>query len=67
MHGYPVSGLGLMQALRRAGVELPENTRHAELHMPLDDCLFLRLDVVVDREDLPKIMLAMQEVHDARD
>lgn len=51
-------GKALLTALHDAGL-CPDNARSIELHMPVDSAAFIRYEVLVAVEDLPRIARAL--------
>lgn len=43
----------------------PKNARLVELHIPASGALTLHYEVFVDTEDIPKIIRALQKMHEA--
>lgn len=57
-----VTGLSLVQALAKVGYPIPPNTSDAVIAMPLDGAACLRLEVLLDEDDLVKVARACEVV-----
>jgi hypothetical protein len=58
-------GQGLGKHLIAEGI-CPENANNVELHVPVDGAVFIRYDVLVTDDDIPKLQRALGRLMEER-